>query len=95
MYIILLLTSVGVAWAFLVRSLLLRSMKHHKIHYKLSEGIDIHVGGGHTTVNGVPVKGQVVGGRERLKLEVQPLAVKSATLSHGPWKQLLKSPPVM
>lgn len=91
------LACVGVAWALLVRVLLLRSMKHHKTHYKLSEGARWQGAGGGSgpgTANGV-LAGQVLGGRERLKLEVQPLVVKTGPLSRLPWGVVLRSPPVM
>lgn len=96
-YLFPVLSVVGVAWAFLVRFLLLRSMKHHKTHYKLSEGATWKLGGGGSgnAMNGVLSSSQMAGGRERLKLEVQPLAVKTGALSHLPWREILRSPPVM
>ncbi len=91
-YLFLALAAVGVAWALLVRCLLLHSLKNHKTHYKLSE--NTRSLGGSGLANGM-LQGPVVGGRERLKVEVQPLAFKTGALCHMPWRQILKSPPVV
>ena len=72
-------------------------MKHHKTHYKLSEGTRGLRGGGGSGLsmaNG-GLTGQMLGGRERLKLEVQPVAVKTGSISRLPWGVVLRSPPVM
>jgi hypothetical protein len=100
-YRFLLLACVGVVWAILVRTLLLRSKKHHKTHYKLSEGAERQSGGGGGGGGGSGLGtnnlfvGQVLGGRERMRLEVQPLAVKTRSVYGLPWMDVLRSPPVM
>ena len=88
----LVLAIVGVVWALLVRFLFLRSMRHHKTHYKLSESVwKLPVASGLQLSNGATGGGA----RDRLKLEVQPLALKTGSLSQFPWRQMLRSPSVM
>ena len=72
------------------------SLKHHKTHYKLSDGVQNLSGGlklggagvlGNGKLQGAPGGGG--GGRERLKLEVQPLpAVRSGELAGLSWRTL-------
>ncbi len=87
----LLITFLGVVWAGLVRFLFLRSLKHHKIHYKLSDTLN---GGSGTLMGGASLGGG--GGRERLKVEVPLAGVKGVSPKAGfSWRQTTRKAPVM
>ena len=88
-----LMAILGVCWAFLVRTMYHHSARNHKTHYKLSESIHKDSGSG-IGINGTVQVGMALGGgRERLKVEVQPLT--SGSMSSLKWEMMMSSPPIM
>ena len=92
------LPQIGVVWAGLVRYFLNRHGKLHKTHYKLSETKKLvkvnSEGPGRTLAPPRDVAGSGRG-RERLKLEVQPLTRPVGGVATFPWKETMRNPAIM
>ena len=91
----LLVSVAGLIWALLVKYLLQRSAKNHKTYYKLSESVHLLERGDVNRNRNIVVGGVRGGGREQLKLEVQPPTRMIGSMTSLPWRKALRNPPVM